>query len=394
MEVSFCAFHRVSRKEEEILEIIKGTYTDAVIFSDSAETYAKAQVQLLCDLPASAGSRIRLMPDIHPGRIGPVGLTMTVSQQVMPGLLGVDLGCGMTCARIKGKPMELQKLDTFIRQSIPAGFQIRQKEHPLSKDFRPDDFHCARHLNRRKAALSLGSLGGGNHFIEVDRDESGRIYMVIHSGSRHLGREIADHYMRTAQKNLGRKGFDVPYEQVWLDGQMMKEYAADVEAAAAYASLNRRIMMQEICKAMKWKITDVFESVHNCLEEMAGGYMLRKGAASAKAGEPVIIPVNMRDGVLLGSGRGNEEWNWSAPHGAGRILRRDQVGERYTVAAFKREMRGIYCSCIGADTLDEAPFAYRDMAEIRDSIAGSAEITDVLKPVYNFKAGSRKQRRV
>lgn len=372
------------------MEFIKGTYTDAVIFSDSAEPYAKAQVQLLCDLQAAADSKIRMMPDIHPGRIGPVGLTMTVSQRVMPGLLGVDLGCGMTCAAIKGKHMELQKLDTYIRQNIPAGFQIRQKEHFLSKDFQPDDFHCARHLNRQKAVLSLGSLGGGNHFIEIDKASDGQLWIIIHSGSRHLGGEVAGCYMKAAQENLRQNGFDVPYEQVWLDGQMMRMYAEDVEVAAAYASLNRRIMLQEICKAMKWKIVDVFESVHNYLEDANGGYMLRKGAASAKRGEAVIIPVNMRDGVLLGRGRGNEDWNCSAPHGAGRVLRRDQVRQQYTVAAFKKEMQGIYCSCISADTLDEAPFAYRTMEDIRGCIADSVEITDVLKPVYNFKAGSRK----
>jgi len=392
--VLFCAFRRITRKEA-ILEIIKGTYTEAVIFSGSADSYAKAQVQMLCDLPAAKGSKIRMMPDVHPGKIGPVGLTMTTSDRIMPGLLGVDLGCGMTCAALKsgsGKRLELQKLDTFIRQKIPAGFQIRQKAHPLAEQFQIDDFHCAGHLNRQKALLGLGSLGGGNHFIEIDRDEDDRLYLIIHSGSRHLGGEIADYYMRTAQKELRARDFDVPYELVWAQGQTGRAYAEDVKRAAAYASLNRRIILHEICKAMKWKIEDLFESPHNFIEDTEDGYLLRKGAASAKAGEPVVIPINMRDGVLLGKGRGCEAWNFSAPHGAGRILRRDEARQQYTVAAFRKEMTGVYCSCIGADTLDEAPFAYRAMEEIKDAVADSVIVTAVLRPVYNFKAGSGKRR--
>lgn len=369
------------------MEIVKGTHAEAQVFTDDMETYARAQLQMICDDLVSVGSRIRVMPDVHPGKVGPIGLTMTVGSRVIPHLLGIDIGCGMTCAVLKGKKLEFQKLDTVIRERVPSGYQIRQKFHHMSDAFETEKLYCNAHINRSKAALSLGTLGGGNHFIEVDQDEEGTLYLIIHSGSRHLGKEITDHYVDRGTKLLKERGLDVPYPMTWLDGQLMEEYIADVRTAQEYAQLNREIILAEIIKGMKLKETDRFSSIHNYMDILSGERILRKGAISAKLNERVIIPVNMRDGVILGLGKGNPDWNESAPHGSGRIMKREEIKNHYTVSAFKNEMKGIYSSCIGADTLDEAPFAYRPMERILEAVRDTVTVTHVLRPVYNFKAG-------
>lgn len=371
------------------MEIVRGAFAEAKIFTNKLEDYARAQLQMLCDNPVAKDSRIRVMPDVHPGNVGTIGLTMTVGERMIPNLLGIDIGCGITCAKVKGKKMELQKLDTIIRERIPAGFSVRSSIHPLAEQFNTGRLRCYKKVNEGKAYFSLGTLGGGNHFIEVDKDEEGQFYIVIHSGSRHLGKEVTDYYIKSGAEYLKKQGERVPYPLTWLDGQLMEDYIADVEIVQEFAARNREIILAEILKRMKLKEEDVFSSVHNYLDKSGTKKILRKGAVSAKIGERVIIPVNMRDGVLLGTGKGNPDWNESAPHGSGRRMRRDEVKKHYTVAAFKKEMKGIYCSCIAADTLDEAPFAYRTLGEITDDIQETVEITNVLKPVYNFKAGGR-----
>lgn len=372
------------------MEIVKGNFTEAKVFTDDVEDYARAQVQMICDNPMAAGSKVRIMPDVHPGQVGPVGLTMTVGERILPALLGIDIGCGMTCIRLKDAKLEPQKLDRVIRERVPSGFDIRRDVHPLTETFMARDLHCGRHINEVKALLSLGTLGGGNHFIEVDRDEEENLYLIIHSGSRRLGKEVAEHYLKQGSAVMKKQGNRVPYPLTWLEGDLMEDYLADVQAAADFARLNREIMAAEILKGMKWKREETITSVHNYLDDEGAEKVLRKGAISAKYMEPVVIPINMRDGVVLGVGKGNEEWNQSAPHGAGRRFRRDAVKSRYTVAQFKKEMAGIYCSVIGPETLDEAPFAYRDLAAITGQIEETVEIRKILKPVYNFKGGRQK----
>ena len=371
------------------MEIIKGKYSEAKVFADDMEDYARAQLQMMCDNPVSEGSRIRVMPDVHPGTVGTIGLTMTVGKKVIPNLLGIDIGCGMTCAAVKEKRVEMQKLDKVIRECIPAGFRTRKKEHHMAEGFGLERLYCYKHIHKEKAALSLGTLGGGNHFIEVDKDEDGRLYVIVHSGSRHLGKEVTDYYVDEGAALLKKRGMEVPYPMTWLEGELMEDYIHDVGVAQEYAHLNRDIILAEILKGMKLKEAERFSSAHNYMETLAGGRVLRKGAISAAKGEKVIIPVNMRDGVILGIGKGNTDWNESAPHGSGRCMRRDAVKSRYTVSAFKNEMKGIYCSCIGADTLDEAPFAYRAMEKLLGNIEDTVEVTRRLKPIYNFKAGGK-----
>ncbi|MBR5800837.1 MAG: RtcB family protein [Lachnospiraceae bacterium] len=371
------------------MEIINGTYAQAKVFTDDMETYARAQLEMICNNMVAKNSKIRVMPDVHPGKVGTIGLTMTVGEHVIPNLLGIDIGCGMTCVKIKEKRLELQKLDKVIRERIPVGFAVRGKTHQKAEEFEIERLHCLKNVNSSKAYLSLGTLGGGNHFIEVDKDEDGTFYLIVHSGSRHLGKEVTEYYVETGAKELKRKGAEVPYELTWLEGEMLESYLTDVSVVQDFAQLNREIILWEILKEMKLKAVDTFSAIHNYVDELQGERILRKGAISAREGELVIIPINMRDGVLLGVGKGNADWNYSAPHGSGRSMRRDEVKNRYTVSSFKNEMKGIYCSCIGADTLDEAPFAYRPVEQIRKHIEDTVEVTHMLKPVYNFKTGGK-----
>lgn len=371
------------------MEIIKGKFAEAKVYSEDLEQYARAQLQMICDNEIAEGGTIRVMPDVHPGKVGTIGLTMTVGNKIMPNLLGIDIGCGMTCVELKEKRMEFQKLDKVIAEKVPSGFSIRKNTHHLAEEFDFTKLHCYKHINEEKAKLSLGSLGGGNHFIEVDKSEDGHLYLIIHSGSRHLGKEITDYYISEGVKVLKNRGLDIPQPLTWLEGALMEQYIHDVEVVQEFAALNREIIATEIIKGMKLKVKDSFSSVHNYLDVSDGARMLRKGAISAQKDEKVIIPINMKDGVILGLGKGNAEWNMSAPHGSGRKMRRDEVKNQYTVSSFKNDMKGIYCSCIGADTLDEAPFAYRSMEQMLESIKETVEIRDVLKPVYNFKAGSK-----
>lgn len=382
------------------METINGAYTSAHIFTTNNNTtaidqYAISQLQMICNQESSKGCRIRVMPDVHPGKVGTIGLTMTIRERIIPNLIGIDIGCGMTLAQIKGKKNEYQKLDTVIRDSIPSGFSIRSKAHRFADEFDFDSLRCGSHIRTDKALLSLGSLGSGNHFIEIDKDDEGNLYVVIHTGSRHLGKEVTEYYLSEGQKYLKANGINVPYEITWLEGKLMDDYLHDLQIVQDFASLNREIILDELVKGMKWKVLESYECIHNYVDVSAetlnsfGSPILRKGAISAKKDEQVIIPINMRDGIILGTGLGNVDWNCSAPHGSGRIMKREDVKNNFTVSAFKSEMKGIYSSCIGKDTLDEAPFAYRPINEIAEVISDTVTINKIIRPVYNFKASGQ-----
>ncbi len=373
---------------------VKGKYSDAIICcredlpGAAIEKYALSQVQMICDTEVLKGSRIRVMPDVHPGKTGPIGLTMTVGDAVMPGLIGVDIGCGVTAVKIGKFREDFKKLDTVIRENVPAGFGVRKKAHPLAESFSFEALRCEKHIRKDKALLSLGSLGGGNHFIEIDRSEDRETYLIVHSGSRHLGKEVADHYMDIGAKTLKDEGSDVPYEMTYLTGELREDYLHDLRVVQEYAALNRRIIIREICKGMKWKAEEEISCVHNYFDFGRDTPILRKGAISAKKDETVIIPINMRDGVMIGKGLGNEDWNHSAPHGSGRIASRETVSGTHTVSEFKSVMKGIYSSCIGSGTLDEAPFAYRGIDYLKEAVRETVSIEKILRPVYSFKGGN------
>ncbi len=381
---------------------IYGKYTNATVYTVenelyALEDYARKQLQMICNHPSAEGSSIKVMPDVHPGKVGTIGLTMTVGDSILPSLVGVDIGCGMTMAKVKTKGLQFQQLDRVIREEVPVGPRIREREHKYADKINLSELRCAKSINARKASRSIGTLGGGNHFIEVDKDEEGNVYLVVHSGSRHLGMEVADYYLRTGQKEMQMKkqGY-ASYEMTCLTGQLMEDYLHDIEIIQEFARLNRDAIIDSIVGGMKWKIEESFTCIHNYVDfsgiksgDKEAKPILRKGAISAGEGERVIIPINMRDGIILGTGLGNADWNCSAPHGAGRIYRRSEVAEHHTVSDFKKAMDGIYSICINKDTLDESPFAYRGIDDIAAVIGETVHIDKIIKPIYNYKAGGQ-----
>ena len=396
---------------------IKGTYNDAKIFTDTADESSLAQVRLLLNQEFVSGSRIRMMPDIHAGAGCTIGTSMTITDKIVPNLVGVDIGCGMETALIKEKHIELQKLDKLIYEKIPSGFEIREKTHPYFYEIDLEELYCYPHINPHRAEKSIGTLGGGNHFIEADQDDDGNIYIVVHSGSRHLGVDAAQYYQEEGYKALNgssrqdvrqliktykEQGRDqeieaaiadlkntvktkIPKTLAYVSGELFDQYLHDMKIIQKYAQLNRQAMMREIIKGMKLHVKEQFTTIHNYIDTES--MILRKGAVSAKKGEKLLIPINMRDGSLLCTGKGNDDWNQSAPHGAGRLMSRSVAKQSFTVSEFKKQMENVYTTSINKGTLDECPMAYKGMDEIVKHIGETVVIEKVIKPVYNFKAG-------
>ena len=365
---------------------VEGKYAAAKIFTDDVEDYAIAQIRQLCDQPAFEGSKIRVMPDVHPGKVGTIGFTATVKDKIMPNVIGVDIGCGMFMQQFRAKGVELQRLDTVIRECVPSGHSSRAEAHWFADRIDLGMLRCAKHIDIDRAYRSLGTLGGGNHFIEIDTDERKQNYLIIHTGSRHLGKEVIDHYLREGHRRIKDTDKDAAFELTWLEDDLKADYLYDMIIVQKFAEINRRAIAYEITKGMKWKVMEEFSCIHNYIDFSYDTPIMRKGAISARKDEDVIIPINMRDGVLVGKGIGNADWNYSAPHGAGRLASREETKRNYTLSDFKKEMKGIYSPSISKDTLDEAPFAYRPLDQILPYITDTVEITKRLKPIYNFKA--------
>lgn len=368
---------------------LRGKYNEAKIFTDVVDEASISQLMLLLNQEFVAGSKIRLMPDIHAGMGCTIGTTMTISDKIVPNLVGVDIGCGMETIQIKEKHMELQKLDKLIYEKIPSGFNVREKTHRYLEKINLEDLYCYKHIDTRRAEKSLGTLGGGNHFIEADKDDEGNIYVVIHSGSRHLGLEVANFYQEEGYKALNGtdkniKRTNVPRQLAYVSFELFDQYIHDMKIVQEYARLNRQAMTDEIVKGMKIHVTEQFTTIHNYIDTEA--MILRKGAVSAKKGERLLIPINMRDGSLICTGKGNEDWNQSAPHGAGRLMSRSAAKESFTVSEFKNQMKGIYTTSVNKDTLDECPMAYKGMEDIVDNIGDTVDVEKVIRPIYNFKA--------
>lgn len=395
---------------------LRGKFSEAKVFTDVVDNESISQVINLLNQPYVEGSKVRMMPDIHAGAGCTIGTTMTIKDKICPNLVGVDIGCGMETILIKEKHIEPRKLDVVIRDGIPSGFAIRSKAHRFSSGINLEDLVCAKHINMNRALCSIGTLGGGNHFIEANKDDNGNIYIVVHSGSRHLGLQIANYYQEAAYKsltsysqeeiqriidNLKREGrqkeiqnalkqlktkhCSIPKPLAYVDGELFNQYIHDMKIAQRYAELNRKAMIDVIVKGMGFHVVEQFTTIHNYID--MDNMILRKGAVSAQRGEKLLIPINMRDGSLICTGKGNEDWNCSAPHGAGRLMSRSAAKETFTVSEFKKQMDGIYTTSVGASTLDECPMAYKSMSDIVNNISPTVTIDSVIKPIYNFKAG-------
>jgi RNA-splicing ligase RtcB len=398
---------------------ITGKYNTAKVYTDVIEETAIEQIKTLCDQEFTQDSVIRIMPDVHAGKGCTIGFTMTITDKVCPNLVGVDIGCGMLTVNIGKHFIVFQKLDDVIRDFIPFGRNVH--EGRVAR-FDLTQLKCYRNLkDTKRLERSIGSLGGGNHFIEVDVDDNGDYYLVIHSGSRNLGHQVATYYQNLAvelcsgrdkmyaeqediirtYKEQGRRSEiqneikklmrrytnlfpSLPEDLCYLTGKYKDDYLCDMELCQRFAIDNRRMMANIIIKKMGFEEEDGFETIHNYIS--FDDNILRKGAISARGGESVLIPINMRDGCIIGVGKGNVDWNYSAPHGAGRLMSRNKAKEVLKLNEFQDSMNGIFTTSVGQDTLDEAPMAYKSIDDIINNIGDTVIVQQIIKPVYNFKA--------
>lgn len=398
---------------------ITGRYNTAICYCDEIEETARQQIQDMCDQRVFAHSKIRIMPDVHAGSGCTIGTTMTIEDKAVPNLVGVDIGCGMETVLLRERGIDFDALDRAIRSGIPSGQEVRETPHPLLAEIDLSALRCRSAINLERAALSLGTLGGGNHFIEVDRDEEGRLYLVIHSGSRSLGAQTASHYQKLGWRTLNRvpdsarrelierykaqgreaeleralralsaggvTPVDVPERFAYVEGRNLEDYIHDMRLVQRFAALNRQAMARTLLEGLGLHAEDQFTTIHNYID--TEHRVLRKGSVSARKGERLLIPINMRDGALLCVGKGNPEWNCSAPHGAGRLLSRSAAQNTLTVEEFRRQMAGVYTTCVSQGTLDESPMAYKGIDAILSQIGPTAEVVRRIRPVYNYKAG-------
>ena len=395
---------------------IKGQVNTAVCFAKVIEDEAIEQIRRMCDYEFTAGSQIRIMPDVHAGKGCTIGTTMTMKDKAVPNIVGVDIGCGMYTVNLGQVEIDMEQMDAAAH-FIPSGLNVWEgrKEH-----FDLLGLRCYRGLkDAKRLERSLGTLGGGNHFIEIDQAADGTKYLVIHSGSRNLGKQVAEFYQRLAiELNKGKEEYfakrdaliaeykaagrrneiqaalkalkweareaTIPEDLCFVYGQYLEDYLHDVEICQRFARRSRELMAEIILQRLGIEAVDAFHTIHNYID--TDEMILRKGAIAAHKGEKVLIPINMRDGSVLAVGRGNPDWNYSAPHGAGRLMSRTAAKEQLDLDEYRREMEGIYTTSVNEATLDEAPMAYKSLSDIIDVIQESVDVIEVLKPIYNFKA--------
>ena len=387
---------------------LQGKRNSAIVFAEKIDKETKKKISELLSDEAFADSKIRIMPDAHSSKSAVIGTSMTLYGRVRPSLLGPDIGCGMEAVFIENREVDLEKLDAVIHESIPCGKNIRKS---AIAGFDLGALYCKDAVDTDRAEKSLGTLGGGNHFIELDRCENGGLLLVIHSGSRSLGSGVAEYYEHEAFRAMCKKerkkarhsyyeersegGFEkssrkgkstvkIVRENAVLEGKLFEQYLHDIAIVQSFAEENRMLMADIICREMGFTARDRFSCVHNYID--TEHMILRKGAISARQGERIIVPLNMRDGAVIGTGKGNPEWNFSAPHGAGRACARHEAKKAFTVEEYREQMAGIYTTTADAGSLDECPMAYKSPQKILPFLAETAEIEQIVKPVYNFKA--------
>ena len=389
------------------------------IFTNNIEQRAKEQIDLLLEQEAFKDCKVRIMPDVHAGAGCVIGFTADLGEKVIPNIVGVDIGCGMAWTKLKQDSLNLVTLDNIIKENVPSGMNAR--EVALYTEIQLSDLHCYNQLkNISYLECSLGTLGGGNHFIEVDRADNGDLYLVVHTGSRNLGKQVSDIYQKLA---IERCSFDeemraekqlairelieanrkteiqarlkeiehkyigktkLPKDLCYLSGEDRQNYLDDMRLCQLWAKQNREYIIKVICDRMGVGYFDIIHTTHNYISD---DNIVRKGAISCQKGEIALIPMNMRDGCLIVKGRGNEDWNYSAPHGAGRIMSRIQAKQSLSLEDYENEMKDVFSTSVSTETIDEAPMVYKPMQEIIDNIRDTAEVVDIIKPIYNFKAG-------
>lgn len=396
---------------------IKGLYTNAKIFSHIKQDKAVEQVQELCDQQFLNDAKIRIMPDYHAGKGCVIGTTIVLKDKVVPNLVGVDVGCGVHVTKIVPIDIDFQKLDDTVKQYVPSGTNLHDNDsiRYVTGNFpKAQQFIASHILNDERSKLSLGTLGGGNHFIEVSQDEDGYLYLCIHTGSRSVGAKIATYYQKIAYEKIQHRDVSgivaalkeqgrfqeiqpalkkyqketplIPKELAYVQGEDFQNYIHDMKLAQQYAKENRRQIARSIIEHLDLEkyLVEEFDSIHNYID--TDNMILRKGAISAQKGEQLIIPINMRDGSIIAYGQGNEDWNYSAPHGAGRIMSRTQANKNLNLEEYQKTMAGIWTSSVNKETLDEAPMAYKPMEEILENVRNTVDVKTIIKPVYNFKA--------
>ena len=395
---------------------IRGKWNTAFCYADELEELAEGQIRSVCDQEAFRDCTIRIMPDVHAGKGCTIGTTMTIKGKIVPGMVGVDIGCGMETVRLKERGIDFSRLDSLIRRQIPSGQDVRKAPYAPGIIESLRELRCADQVKLDRAVHSVGTLGGGNHFIEIDCDDEGCLYLVVHSGSRHIGLEVAEYYQAQGryafwggaryqlsamidelkaagrhkeiepmiQKMRKEHPIDIPKDLAYVEGRLFDDYIHDMKIIQGFAMENRRAMVQTIVKGLYLTPEEHFSTIHNYIDTES--MILRKGAVSARKGEKLLIPINMRDGSLICVGKGNPEWNCSAPHGAGRLMSRKAAMRSLSLEEYRSEMSGIFSTCVSEATLDEAPMAYKSMDDIVGQIGPTADILKRIKPVYNFKA--------
>ena len=396
------------------MQIVKGKYNEAKVFIDTTEPGLIEQIQKVLDNIVSKDQKIRIMPDCHVGSGICIGYTSTISDKIVPYFVGSDVGCGVIVQSLNETEVDLAKLDKIMHNIVPSGFNVNTTPHRFSSQIDITQLRCYNHLkNTHKLVLGIGSLGSGNHYCELNKSEDGRLYLVIHTGSRNLGKQIADYYQQKAYatmtnretkkqalvtqlKSEGRT-HDIATElakmeivqvekaMAYCEGQLMEDYLHDMAIAQEYASLNRKAIADIIQCGMRWKVQSEFQTIHNYID--MNTKILRKGAVRAEKGEILIIPMNMSWGSVIAVGKGNPDWNNSCAHGGGRKMSRKKAKESVSMDDYRKSMEGIYTTCVNKNTIDESPMAYKDPLEVMEYLKDTVNIVNHIKPIYNFKAG-------
>ena len=367
---------------------LSGKYNTAKVFADNIDNDSVSQIIQFLNQPIAKDQTIRMMPDVHAGSNCVIGTTMTISDKAVPNLVGSDIGCGMEIVYLDADEIDFQRFDEIIRKYVPSGYDIRERPHPYIKKLRLTEMNCYFNLEAgSQGNFALGTLGGGNHFIELGKDKDENFVMVVHTGSRRIGADVCEYYQNQALKAFKRLHKTASNKDlIYCEGRLFEEYIYDMKIMQEFADWNRKAIIETILSHYGMDYREGFTTVHNYIDTDHEKMILRKGAVSAYKDEKLLIPINMRDGSLICKGKGNKDWNCSAPHGAGRMMSRREAKDKISLEEYQETMKGIFTNSVNQSTIDESPMAYKPIEAIVNNINDTVEIVDIIKPIYNFKA--------